>query len=235
MMYAADFRRMAREALRGRWPLAIGATLVALLLGGVPNSSVSLNIDADDLEIFYEFSPDLAEFILKLLTFTAILAVIAFVIGGVVSLGYCLFSLDIVDHRETRFGMIFSQFPRFWDGFCLKFLTGLYTALWTLLLIIPGIIASYSYAMAPYIMAENPDCRANQALTESEEMMRGNRWRLFCLEFSFIGWSLLSVFTLGIGSLWLNPYMAVSRAAFYREISGSWGENAEELHVTLEY
>lgn len=103
-----------------------------------------------------------------------------------------------------------------------------------MLFVIPGIVAAYSYAMAPFIMLENPNCGARQALAESKEMMRGNRWRLFCLEISFVGWSILNLFTLGIGSLWLNPYVEVSRAAFYREISGtSYVQDAPQ--VTLEY
>ena len=83
-------------------------------------------------------------------------------------------------------------------------------------------------------MAENPELTAREACDKSKEMMDGNRMRLFCLTFSFIGWAFLNLFTLGIGSLWLNPYVEVSRAAFYREISGtSYVQEAPQ--VTLEY
>ena len=105
----------------------------------------------------------------------------------------------------------------------MRFLINLYIFLWTLLFIIPGIIASYSYSMTHYIMAENPEYGVNEAIAASKEMMRGNRWRLFCLRFSFIGWSILCIFTLGIGYLWLNPYMEAANAAFYKEISG-WNQ-----------
>jgi uncharacterized membrane protein len=89
-----------------------------------------------------------------------------------------------------------------------------------LLFIFPGIYAAYGYAMTPYILAENPEMTANEAITKSKELMNGNRWRLFCLELSFIGWSLLCIlFTLGIGVFWLKPYMEASFAAFYREIT----------------
>jgi uncharacterized membrane protein len=241
MMYAADFRQQAREGLRGRWPLAILTTLVAGLLGGVPGSgsagSGGFGEGSLDMEAIHQISPDFLAAMIKLLAVLTILGLVAFIIGGVITLGYCLFSLDVVDKQSTRFGVIFSQFHRFGDGFCLRLLTALYTFLWMLLFIIPGIVAVYSYAMAPYIMAENPNCTAGQALTESKEMMRGNRFRLFCLEISFFGWCILGVLTLGIGFLWINPYMAVSRAAFYREISGtgiSVKENSE-TPVTLEY
>ena len=90
-----------------------------------------------------------------------------------------------------------------------------------MLFIIPGIIASYSYAMTDYILAETPELTAKEAIERSKDMMEGNRWRLFCLEISFIGWGILSLLTLGIGSLWLTPYMEASMAAFYREVSGT--------------
>ena len=90
--------------------------------------------------------------------------------------------------------------------------------MWSLLLLIPGIIASYSYAMTPYILANHPELTAREAIARSKELMSGNRWRLFCLEFSFIGWALLSSLTMGIGSLFLTPYTQAAKAAFYRDL-----------------
>ena len=102
-----------------------------------------------------------------------------------------------------------------------QLLQTLYVVLWSLLFIIPGIIASYSYAMTSFILAENPEMDANEAIGRSKEMMYGNRWRLFCLHFSFIGWDILATLTLGIGNLWLVPYKQAASAAFYREVSGT--------------
>ena len=79
-------------------------------------------------------------------------------------------------------------------------------------------MAAYSYALAPYILAENPDMTPTEAITRSKEIMYGNRWRLFCLNFSFIGWNILSVFTLGILSFWIEPWRNASVAAFYRSL-----------------
>ena len=85
--------------------------------------------------------------------------------------------------------------------------------------VILGTIKEYSYAMAPYLLYENPGMKANEAITASKELMNGNKWRLFCLLLSFTGWALLSIFfSCGIGHLWLNPYMEASVASFYREI-----------------
>ena len=87
---------------------------------------------------------------------------------------------------------------------------------------IPGIIAGYSYAMTEYILAEHPELTASEAIARSKAMMSGNRWRLFCMQLSFIGWDILSaMLTFGIGGLWLTPYKQAATAAFYREITGT--------------
>lgn len=98
--------------------------------------------------------------------------------------------------------------------------------------IIVGTVIEYGYTMAPYILYENPDMSANQAIKASKELMKGNKWRLFCLCISFIGWSLLSLCTCGIGSLWLRPYQEAAYAAFYREITAEkYGRTAQDIHV----
>lgn len=74
--------------------------------------------------------------------------------------------------------------------------------------------------MTDYILAEHPELTASEAIAQSKAMMEGNRWRLFCLQFSFIGWDILCALTLGIGNLALRPYRHAAEAAFYREISG---------------
>ena len=84
---------------------------------------------------------------------------------------------------------------------------------------IPGIIAAYRYSMATYIMAENPDMKAMEAIEASKQMMSGNKFRLFCLDLSFIGWDILGMITLGIGMLFVRPYQQAAKAAFYREVS----------------
>lgn len=110
---------------------------------------------------------------------------------------------------------VFSQYGRYLGG---SLLVALYTLLWTLLLIIPGIVKGYAYAMTPYVMNDHPELDAMDCIYESRMMMRGHKWKLFCLDLSFIGWAILCLFTLGIGFLWLQPYMEASHAKFYEEI-----------------
>ena len=151
-----------------------------------------------------------------------VMAVVYFILGSVVGVGYSRFNLDLVDRqKEPEIGILFGYF-KFWKTTAAaSFLQGLYVFLWSLLFIIPGIVAGYSYAMTDYILAEHPELTAGEAIEQSKAMMYGHRWRLFCLQFSFVGWDLLCALTLGIGNLWLRPYKQAAEAAFYRDISGT--------------
>lgn len=104
------------------------------------------------------------------------------------------------------------------DNILLGILMSVYTALWFMLFFIPGIVKTYSYAMAPYIKADHPEYTPTEVITESRRIMNGNKMRLFCLQLSFIGWFFVSMFTLGIGMLWVTPYISAATAAFYEEI-----------------
>lgn len=102
------------------------------------------------------------------------------------------------------------------------------TFLWSLLFVIPGIYKAYEYSMIPYILSDNPGISVKEAFMLSKNLMTGNRWRLFKLQFSFIGWALLCVLTLGIGMVFLSPYMMAAYAEFYKEIKGVNEENQKE-------
>lgn len=219
-MEASDIRARARENLAGNWWPSVGAAFVAGLFGAaLAGSNVSFNINISEEVVQY-----IPDYILRLTAILAsvgsILGFVSFILGGTVQLGYSHYLLKQHDKRDFQFSDLFSQFEHFGRGFAQKFLRGLYTALWTLLFIIPGIVKSYSYAMTPFIMAENPDMTANEAITASRQLMDGHKIELFWLNLTFFGWSLLCVLTLGIGYLFLNPYMNAAHAAFYRDITG---------------
>ena len=97
----------------------------------------------------------------------------------------------------------------------------LYIVIGSLLLVVPGVIAYYANIMAPYIMVDNPQMTAGEAIKASQAMMKGNKWRLFCLSWSFIGWDILALLTLGLGHIVLCPYVEAACAAFYRELKAS--------------
>lgn len=147
-----------------------------------------------------------------------ILSIAQLILGGVIRQGYAVSLLKQHDGEETDIQDLFSQFHRFGDGFCLGLLEFVFVFLWMLLFIIPGIVAAYRYAMAPFLMAENEDMTASEAINASKELMYGHKAELFFLDLSFIGWSLLNVLTMGIGSIALNPYINAAHTAFYRSL-----------------
>lgn len=141
---------------------------------------------------------------------------------GVLTFGYAAFCLELIKTKKARVGAFFGgMFHRFFKKWGASLLVSLYTFLWTLLFIIPGLVKSYSYAMTPYILAEKPDMGINDAITKSRQMMDGHKWQLFCLDLSFIGWMLLGVLTLGIAYVYVLPYYNAARAQFYKEVKKS--------------
>lgn len=238
MKYAADFRAIARDALRGKWLIAVVVGLVAALLGGISSSGpeVSVQINSTGAHANLKLAgqtvfstgsglaPGLRTLLIGGILYIAIAAlvliVLYFILGSVIGVGYAQFNLRLVDWESPSFETLFAYFPYWKTAVAARLLQSLYILLWSLLLIIPGILASYSYAMTEFILAEHPDLTAGEAIARSKALMYGNRWRLFCLQFSFIGWLILCTLTLGIGNLWLTPYMRTATAAFYREISG---------------
>ncbi|GHT12744.1 membrane protein [Bacteroidia bacterium] len=184
-----ELRAQAREALQDNWGNAVLATLVYWLIACVAASIPFFNFVA------------------------TILFLIPF------SLAYIVLFYGF--YKGKKSGLVeglFAPFNTYGRTLGLSLLVAVYTYLWTLLLIIPGIIKHYSYAMAFYIAQDEPTLSAEQAIQKSMQIMRGNKAKLFCLDLSFIGWALLCVLTCGIGYLWLAPYVATARAAFYEDL-----------------
>ena len=113
----------------------------------------------------------------------------------------------------------------YWHKVWGMFLMYIFIFLWSLLLVIPGIVKSFSYAMTPFILEERPELSANEAIDHSRAMMKGHKFDLFWLILSFIGWLILSVFTLGLGLIWLIPYMQTAMAGFYEDVKADYEIN----------
>lgn len=176
-------------------------------------------------------------------------AILAFIIVGILNsvlsgfivgilaalpltMGLYAMYLNMYKDNEWSVGDIFSSFRNGMDyylnSFLLLFVNSIFIFLWSLLFVIPGIIKTFSYSMSPYILIDNPVMTAGEARRKSIEIMKGNKWKLFCLQFSFIGWILLSILTFGILFLWVIPAMEMSKIAFYKEISGNTVFEAHE-------
>ena len=112
----------------------------------------------------------------------------------------------------------FSGFDDFFSAFKVTLLVGLYTFLWSLLFIVPGIIKGYSYSMSLFVLAENKGKSARECIAESKDMMEGHKMELFVLDLSFIGWYLLCSLTCGLAFLYVTPLVNAAHANFYEEI-----------------
>lgn len=136
------------------------------------------------------------------------------------SFGFMICFLRLVRGEDSSemVGDQFNVFGKYGRYLGVSLLYTLYVLLWSLLLIVPGIVKSYSYAMTPYIVHDRPDLDADDCIHESRMMMKGYKWKLFCMDLSFIGWAILCCLTLGIGFLWLQPYIEASHAKFYEEL-----------------
>ncbi len=147
--------------------------------------------------------------------------------GGIVSgwivepaftLSICMIFLNLAKGTKPEISRVFDGFYDLWSSIKVNFFVGVFTLLWSLLFIIPGIVKAYSYSMAFYILAENKGMPALEAIRRSKEMMEGHKMDLFVLSLSFIGWSLLGAITFGIAYIWVIPYIFATMANFYNSI-----------------
>lgn len=194
-MLAKDYRSLAWSKMSGKWGTCALITFVISLISGV-------------IGALPEIHPILSIITLALSIFV--------MLPFYYSEEYV--ALSVSRGEKVEFDDAFSGFKIYKKALCLNLLIAIFTFLWTCLLIIPGIIKGLAYSMSNFILRDNPNMTANEAITESRRMMVGNKWRLFCLCFSFIGWILLSILTLGILLFWIQPYMNASVAEFYRSL-----------------
>ncbi|MGN1241599.1 MAG: DUF975 family protein [Alloprevotella sp.] len=221
MLLNSELRAQAREQLDGKWGTFVLMTFLMCVI------QVLMQIPSYIGGLLEVLSPENAMASLSFSNISNILSLLA------LPLGWGLTVSLLRNHREESVDLenLFDGFRRgrYVRVFCALFLVNLFTFLWALLLIIPGIMKAFSYALTPYILLDEPELTAKQAIARSSEIMQGRRWKLFCLYLSFIGWGILSVLTFGIGFLWLLPYMNASFAAFYEDARAEYeAENSIE-------
>jgi uncharacterized membrane protein len=158
------------------------------------------------------------------------IAIVGFVIMGPLMVGQAIYLIDMVETGSDgkKIELVIDAFKKsFVNSFLAILLTTIFTMLWSLLFIIPGIIKYFAYAMTPYIIADDPEIDAMAAIDKSQEMMRGHKMELFLLHLSFIGWYLLAGLTFGVGMIFLLPYVKTAEANFYVELRGKKVVTAE--------
>ncbi len=159
----------------------------------------------------------------------SMIGVVGLILGGFLSFGIARVFLQLIRGQKDKVevGDLFCGADEFGSLIVLNLLVSLFTFLWTLLFIIPGIIKGYAYSMAFYIKHDHPEYDWKQCIDESQRYMKGYKWQLFCLDFSFIGWIFLGALCCGIGTLWVTPYMEASRANFYENLKAIYDPQIE--------
>ena len=146
-------------------------------------------------------------------------------ITGPFALGLAIYFLNFLKNEESNLNQLFEGFKNYGGVLVTYLLYSIYILLWTLLFIIPGIIAQMKYSQVWFIMAEDSEISGNDALMKSKKMMDGFKMQFFLLALSFFGWILLAMLTCGIGLLWVIPYMQTSYAKFYEALKEHHAQN----------
>ena len=192
-MNRAELKQKAKEQIKGKIGILF---LITLIIGAI--SSVA--------SVLLSFIPGVGSLVASI------------IITPAFSLSLVRVYLMVIRYQNVKAGDAFCGFDDFWSAFKVTFLVGLFTFLWSLLFVIPGIIKSISYSMSMYILADNPGKSALECIDESKKMTEGHKAELFVLSLSFLGWIYLGVFTLGIAYIWALPYMSATFANAYESL-----------------
>ena len=247
-----DYKNAALAALKGNWGKAVLATviflaIVYLALGpyvyqtvkvqnyvqeSLPQMSSSVGLgsamrQAMEATLSMSQDPEYISMQSKAQGSMGLYYLLLFFVVMPLSVGFinALRKLLVEGDNAVAGNMYNIATKNYWHKVWGMFLMYLFIVLWSLLLIIPGIIKAFSYSMTQFILEENPELSANEAIDHSRAMMKGHKFDLFWLLLSFIGWGILCIFTFGIGYIWLTPYVNTSVAAFYEDVKADYEAN----------
>ena len=194
-----NYKNRALSALENKWGNFVAITFVYGFIIGITQA---ISGDKDSPAILH------------------LIGLVLFILALPLTWGYQTLFLGAIRGGEATAKDLFEGYNKelFSRVLTTTLLYYVYVFLWSLLLLIPGCIKAYSYAMTPYILKDNPEMKNNAAIEESMRMMDGHKLELFMLDLSFIGWTILSLLTCGIGFLWLAPYMSMARVNFYEDL-----------------
>lgn len=213
-----ELKIAAKENLDGKWLVAIAITVVAWLLLDAFTSSNGGNaaykyIIENGRSIRVETDGS---------AFKNMMSIVSLIIGGPIYYGLASYFLKLARYEEAGFNDMFSGFSMFKNNFVLHLLMIIFTVLWAMLLIVPGIIAAIKYSMAFYIINDNPEIGGMEAIRRSKEMMDGHKMRFAEMWLGFLGWFLLGIATFGLGFIYAIPYYRAAKANFYLDLKQSY-------------
>lgn len=212
MLLNSELRASARASLEGKWGTYVLLTFIMFIIVSLPQP--------------YSFYLALVEPENKM--GDGVNIVWALLVYPVTWAYYVCFLYRDKEAPAPKIGELFSGFSDYLRIVGTMLLMSLYTILWSCLLIVPGIIKYFSYALTPFILKDYPELSYNAAIERSMAMMSGNKWRLFLLMLSFIGWAILCLLTAGIGFLLLYPYVYMSLAKFYEDVKADYENETQK-------
>ena len=214
-----ELKNSALAALKGNWaPAVLGAIFFIFASSLITSPGYCANMAAFGMPLFDTISPKL----LKIFSNSSFL--LNFFLLYPLTLGYSVAHKDLLQNGDaavTR-NTLRNTFSDYVRNAVSMFLVYLFTILWTLLFIVPGIIKGLAYSLTPFIVKDNPELSPNEAINLSMKMMKGHKFDLFYLYLSFIGWILLAMLTLGVGLFWVIPYLETTLAAFYQDVKNDY-------------
>ena len=225
MLNSKELRVKAWDSLKGKYWMAFAVVIVLGLLVSIGTSLITCSqnminivttVDSSQMDSTMKLGA------LVILVAALVIVIIGFLIsafvGNAATVGLANYFIKNTDSKPS-FADAFSGFKvRYGRNVGTLLLSGIKVVLWSFLFIIPGIIKAYEYAIIPYILADDSEISSKDTFKKAKQMMKGNKWRLFKLEFSFIGWYLLCFLTIGIGTFFLMPYINAANAEFYVEL-----------------
>ena len=225
MLKSKELRAKAWNSLKGKYWLAFAVVLIVSIVDSVGNGF--LNLMQNITELVEMVDP--AEMDSTMELGAAVLSTAASAIGivGVLvsifltnaaTVGCTHYFIKNTDSKPSFADAFYGFKVKYFRNIGTLLLVNIKTVLWSLLFVIPGIIKTYEYAIIPYILADDPEISSKDAFKKARKMMIGNKWRLFKLNFSFIGWGALCFLTLGVGTFFLMPYVNAAGAEFYTEL-----------------
>jgi uncharacterized membrane protein len=211
-MTISEIKKHAKTSLKGHWGKAVLLTFLLFFINTALTLIVEVILSGGFTNWVYQEETPVAANLANLLISIALIPL---------SIATYWFYLNLSRQENPPISQVFAIFKQartYFKVMGTSLLVGIFVTLWSLLLIVPGIIKAISYSQAFFLLKDHPEYTALEAITESKKRMKGYKGKYFLLYLSFIGWGILSMITLGIGLLWLVPYMTTSMAAFYDEL-----------------
>lgn len=215
-MRISEIKKQSLEALKGKWGLAVLVTFLFFLIYMLVPTIIDIPLSGG----FNLWLNSSSETTYKADIFNMVISFLLIPF----SISFYWFFLSLSRLETPEISQLFAVYADWKTSLKLigaSIVVSIFVTLWSLLLIIPGIIKSLSYSQVFFLLRDHPEFSIIEAITESRKIMKGYKWKYFLLNLSFIGWGILSLFTVGIGLLWLIPYVTTSLASFYDQLTES--------------